>query len=166
MASSGMGIRAVLVQPAVSLIFRRKLFEYQDEIVEISKRPTDMTLPQTRKRTKMVWFVFLLLLAISVANIFALLFALPAFQQIYHDMLGAHPLPLPTSAIIKWKLLFVFLAFLWPAAGITIFWINSTKNPVRYICGLFLLAVLQVGLTTIALFIPLIGDIQRIQPGT
>ena len=114
-------------------------------------------------RAPMDWVAFAFLMVISAANIFLLMYVLPIFEHIYHDMLGQNPLPYPTAFVIQWRFIFVSFAFLWAAMGISLVRLPSVQHSMRFLLALIVAAVLQTCFSVIILFMPLIVDIQGIQ---
>jgi len=111
------------------------------------------------KHPPMDWVAFALLLVVSATNLFSMLRLIPIFQRIYNDLFGEKLLPPITSFILHWRFLFVSLAFLWPAIGIFIVYFSTNRNAIRFVLGLILATLIQIGFTVIALFLPLVVDI-------
>jgi hypothetical protein len=98
-----------------------------------------------------------ILFLFCAANIFLMLFIVPKFEQIYKDALaGSGPLPPLTAFIIHARSAIALIDLVWPILGSVLIW---QKKPYAIlwinlgIIGLFL----QVGITVVALFTPMVG---------
>jgi type II secretory pathway component PulF len=107
----------------------------------------------------MDWIAFAFLVVVASVDIFSMVFLVPRFRQIYSDMLGTKLLPAVTAFVLEARYLFVALAFLYLGGGILVVRPPSSRIAMRSLLGLILLAVIQAGFTTCALFVPLIGGI-------
>jgi hypothetical protein len=108
--------------------------------------------------TKRFWIKvsLVILFLFSALNVLLQLFIIPKFVQIFADALPGMPLPGITQFIITARIAFVFVALGWPILGTTlvrrqkpyaILWINIG----------IVWTFLQIGITIIALFKPMIG---------
>ena len=93
----------------------------------------------------------------AAANFFELLIIFPKFERIYADMFAG--LSGATPGIVHWRIFLLALASIWPAAGIFIAGRYSGRAAGISILMIFLAQITQIGLTTICLFLPLIGTL-------
>jgi type II secretory pathway component PulF len=117
---------------------------------------------QVKKRRWMDWSVFGFFLFVSGCDLFESLFIIPRFQEIYADM-GTKA---TGSAwfVLQWRFLLVSLALVSLATGIAVVCRASTKAAMKSILALILVAAIQIGFTTVALFAPLTGVIIQATP--
>ena len=98
------------------------------------------------------------LLGLGAINIFVSLFIVPKFEQIYQDALPGMPLPGITVFVIAARFPLALVALMWPIAGIITF--QRRKRAAIWIIKLgHLYFFLLLGVTVIALFMPMTGGI-------
>jgi len=100
-----------------------------------------------------------LLFILGGINIFLPLLIVPKFEQIYRDALGPdHVLPGITQFIITARLPLALIALAWPIAGIIAVW--KRHRAAVWIINLgYLFFFASIGLTIIALFMPMVTNI-------
>ena len=107
------------------------------------------------------WPIFSLgvLIFLSGFNIFLPLFIVPKFERIYVDALGPdHPLPGITYFIIGARIPLALIALAWPVLAIIA--VQRRWRATGWIINLgYLFFFVLIGLTVIALFMPMVGDI-------
>lgn len=99
-----------------------------------------------------VLFVF------SFANIVLVLFAVPRFEQIFADALPGKPLPSVTEFIITSRFVLLLIALGLPIAGAVLV---RLKKPYAFWCINFasVWTVCQIGITILALYMPVAGTL-------
>jgi len=111
-----------------------------------------------RSRTTINSWSFAVLVFLSAANIFLLLFIVPKFEQIFADALPGMPLPGVTEFIISSRIALAFIALGWPIMGIILIKLQKPHAILWMGIGATLTFV-QIGITVIALFMPMISTI-------
>lgn len=96
------------------------------------------------------------LFVISAANIFLLLFIVPKFEQIFADALPGKPLPTVTNFIIAGRVILAIAALGWPLLGTYLFRRQKSYAVLLINIGT-IWTFLQIGITVIALFMPMVG---------
>jgi hypothetical protein len=97
-----------------------------------------------------------ILLFFSAACVVLMLFIVPKFEQIYQDALPGKPLPLVTLFIILHRIAITLFDLAWPILGIYLFRVQKNYAILWINVGI-LFFFLQIGITVIALFMPMIG---------
>jgi hypothetical protein len=95
---------------------------------------------------------------LAALNIFVLLSAVPKFTEIYADALPGMPLPAVTNFIIGYRLMLTTATTAWP---LVCFLVRKRQEPNAILwmrVGIIELLV-QLGVTVIALFMPMAGGI-------
>jgi hypothetical protein len=104
-----------------------------------------------------------MVLALSCLNIPSA-FAIEKFMAIFNDMLAGKPLPAVTAIIVTLRMPLVFLSVLIPAAAIALLFVRSLVAPVYVSVGLAMVALGQVFVTVVALFLPLLDVVRNMTP--
>jgi hypothetical protein len=108
--------------------------------------------PETSRAWPIVSLV--ILVGFGAINIFLPLFIVPKFEQIYADALLGKPLPGITEFIIAARIPLALVALAWPVTGILAVW--KRYRAAFWIINLgYLFFVALIGVTVIALFIPM-----------
>ena len=94
----------------------------------------------------------------SLANIFLLVFVVPKFGQIYADALPGKPLPVATSMILDGHLVILILNLAWMIFCIVLARSQSRRANLCTNLGT-VWNILQAGITVIALYMPMVGDL-------
>ena len=97
-----------------------------------------------------------ILFIFSAANIFVLLFMVPKFEHVFEDALPGKPLPSVTAFILAYRILIAFATLGWPCLGAYLVR-RQTAHPIAWINIGLILSLLQLGITIIALFMPMVG---------
>jgi type II secretory pathway component PulF len=113
-------------------------------------------------KTKRFWIgvSLIILFLFSAANVFLLLFIVPKFEQIFADTLPGRPLPTVTEFIITGRIVIAIVTLGWPILG-AILLRQRKSSAILWINIGIVWTFFQIGITTIALFIPMTmgGDI-------
>lgn len=121
---------------------------------EISEAPANDNWWKTGGKIGL-WVIFFLS---SFFNIFTAVFITPKFEQIFQDALPGKPLPTVTELLLGFHPFVIAVTVLWPVLGLlAILFPKRTSSSIWIIVCLLLLVILQVGVTIIALFMPMIG---------
>jgi hypothetical protein len=110
-------------------------------------------------RRGVIQFFAWTIVAVCVAQVFAMLFVVPGFVGIYHDMLPGRSLPPLTAAVIRGRWVLVGQACLSPVAAFFLARRTRTAPPFGVIITLGVLlgvTIFELPLITLALFRPLI----------
>jgi uncharacterized membrane protein YhaH (DUF805 family) len=104
--------------------------------------------------------MIVMLVLLSIANIFITFICVPKFEQIFQDALGSRPLPGLTQWVIAGRMPLIILAVIWPIIGIA----TERRLKLASILWLyipFMLSLGQIVLTIYALYLPMVsgGDI-------
>jgi type II secretory pathway component PulF len=99
-----------------------------------------------------------ILLGLGAINIFLFLFIVPKFEQIYQDAIPGMPLPGITAFIIAARIPLALIALAWPIAGIIAIW-QRHRGAIWIINLGYLYFFPLIGVTVIALFMPMTGGI-------
>jgi hypothetical protein len=113
-----------------------------------------------KQERKQFWIKvsLVILFFFSAANVFLMLFIVPKFEQIYADALPGKILPPLTQFIITTRIAIAFIDLCWPVLGT--FLIKQKKpSAILWINLGLIVTFLQVGITVIALFKPMVGII-------
>ncbi len=100
-----------------------------------------------------------LFIIVSLIQLFLAGIVIPRFTAIFHDMLGDQPLPMLTALVIQAR---------WPiaafacACALAAVLVIRRKQSFHWLVALLILLFLQIGVTVIALFMPLSGIIERL----
>ena len=115
--------------------------------------------PERRPVGIIIAFGFVILL--SLVQLYISAIVIPRFTDIFHDMIGDRPLPALTAMVLtcRWVLVGVacILSF---AASVMV----RRRASLRYLFAILAILLLQIAFATVALFLPLVGDIQAITP--
>jgi len=95
-------------------------------------------------------------IGVSILNLYLAFHVIPKFADIFPDMLGNRPLPFVTTLVLHGRWVFVALAVFWPVAALR----EVRRRPAWFLIGLFAITFIEVSVTVIALFLPLIGIIK------
>ena len=98
-----------------------------------------------------------ILFVVSAANLFLLLFIVPKFKQIFADALPGKPLPNITEFILMARMGLVFVALAWPIVATFLVRLQM-RHAILWIFVGTLWTVLQIGITVIALYLPMSYD--------
>ena len=117
---------------------------------------TDTAVESTRG-SKQHWAIISVAVLVLV-NLYVIVFLIPRFSEIFHDMIGNRPLPAFTSAVVycRWML----AAFDCVCMLTAIFGVLKRMSP-RYVYALLVLLFTQIPFTVFALFLPLIDIVNR-----
>lgn len=113
-----------------------------------------------REQRKRFWIKvnLVILLLSSALNIFMLFFIVPKFEQIYADALPGRILPSITEFIITARIALAVINLSWPILGAILIQ-RQKPYAILWINVGIIWSFLQIGITTIALFMPMVGDI-------
>lgn len=104
--------------------------------------------------------------AVSTLQLFLWLFVVPRFELIFKDMLGGHQLPIFTAGVISARWVIVALAGLGPFGA---WWIarhvRSSQIVAIALASILMVAMVQIPLTVIALFMPLMPIVKSLSGG-
>jgi len=101
----------------------------------------------------------------ALAAIFVAVFIIPRFEGIFQDMLGSEQLPPLTTFVLRFYLFWLLLGVTCLLAALYLAWRYRFDGPPSSPSViLILLTATQVGLTLIALFLPLGTIIQQRPP--
>jgi hypothetical protein len=116
--------------------------------------------------TKALRFAFVaLILGVSYPNLRCAL-AIPAFQNIYHDILGGKPLPAATEFVIHAYPVLVALSISLPVVAVLSLFMRRLSFSI-YLVGFIIIAVIvQLSFTWQALSNPLFSIAQNMQTDT
>jgi hypothetical protein len=122
-----------------------------------SKRPADI------KRPIRFWpkVSLVILYVISATNFIAMIFVVPKFEQIFTEALPGKPLPSVTLFIFTFRIGLALLALTWPIIG-TFLLKKQKPYAIWYINISTIWNFFQIGITTVALFMPMVGLIGNI----
>jgi len=85
-------------------------------------------------------------------------FSISHFRQIFQDALPGKPLPLLTNFLLEFQTLVTCLAVLWPALGLlSVFIFKKVSTTIIVITGLLIVVILQLALTWLGLFMPMVS---------
>jgi hypothetical protein len=102
------------------------------------------------------WFSVVFLFSLSAGNIFLSLYIVPKFEQIFAEALPGKPLPEVTEFVITGKFLLAIFTLCWPI--ITGLLIRLRKPGAIWWINIGIIwNILQISITILALFIPMIG---------
>ena len=104
------------------------------------------------------WVSLVILFVFSATNIFLPLFIVPKVAQIYADALPGKPLPFVTEVIISVPILWALMALIWSLPAVLSFWRRKDYAILLINVGM-LLTCLQIGITVLALFMPMTGGL-------
>lgn len=103
---------------------------------------------------------------VSTLQLFLWLFVVPRFEVIFKDMLGGHQLPILTAGVISARWVFTALAGLGPLGA---WWIarhvRSSQIVAIALASILMVAMVQIPLTVIALFMPLMPIVRSLSGG-
>ena len=93
----------------------------------------------------------------SLSNIYAVIFAVPKFEQIYREMLADTTLPAITSFILAYHSMLIALSLALLVVGILVCWFASPKRAFDVIGALMVVTFIHIAMTVYALFAPLVS---------
>jgi len=114
--------------------------------------------PPSAKSRFWVRVSMVILMLLGAANVFLMLFIVPKFEQIYADALPGRPLPPITIFVITARIVLAIIALGWPILGAVL--VQQQKRSAILWNNIGIVwCFLQIGVTTIALFLPMVGTI-------
>ena len=112
---------------------------------------------QPSKLSRVVKVLFcVVLFALSLANIFVLIFPVLEFAQLFHDFLGGKRLPLVTNFIIDYRWALVALDMVPALTSLLLCRLALTGRGIMVLRLFMVAALFQIIITVVALFLPLV----------
>jgi len=111
-------------------------------------------------KTNQFWFGFSMgiLVVFCAVQLFLLLFVVPKFAQIFHDAMPGQTLPRATAFIITGRIALMIIDSSWPVLG-AYFIRKQERYAMLWINLGIIWTLLQIGITILALFVPMGGII-------
>jgi hypothetical protein len=126
--------------------------------------PVDASPPA---RSRRFWIVtsLITLLLLGAVNMFLMLIVVPKFSQIYVDALPGRPLPWLTGFIITARYALAIVPMAWPALGAELAR-ERVRSALVWINLGIAWSFLQIGITVLALFMPMVGSTTGLSDST
>ncbi|MGB8353352.1 MAG: hypothetical protein WCD79_05655 [Chthoniobacteraceae bacterium] len=110
--------------------------------------------------------LLIILVGISAMNIFEAVVLIPELKHFFDDMLHAGNVPALTAMLIGCRLALTVLSIALLGAGFIVCLFSSPERALTKLCVLIVAAFIQIAITTIALFVPLLAIIHTMSSGS